>query len=358
MSIRSLFQADSHAAIRLLDTQSPDLRDIYIEIVSNLLPMKPLIPHVLCLGGSATIDQIFYVTQVPAPSAKVAAREFVITGGGVAANAAVAVQRLGGQAAYWGRVGQDAWGDQVMVMLAREGINIQYLRQLPGYRTKVSSILIDEHGERLVVSAQPQGYPDVVDWLPLKRVAEFHAVLADTRWVGGAQAILDAAAQQGLPSVLDGDSGDVSVVRQLVQRATHPVLSEATLARLAGLPDQSVLTIEQLETGLRRAMGGRNQICGVTLGNRGVVWVEQNTLHQLHAPKIKAVDTLAAGDTWHGALALALARGDTTAQAMRFATLVAACKCTRMGGRQGIPNADELREFVANLGSPEWQLVD
>ncbi len=298
-------------------------------------------PHIICLGGSATIDQIFYVDRVPAPSAKISANEFVITGGGVAANAAVAIQRLGGMAAYWGRVGQDSWGDQVLVMLAKEGVNIQYLRQLAGYRTKVSTVLIDATGERLVVSAQPQGYPDVIDWLPLDKVSEADAVCVDTRWIGGAEAILDKASQHGLPSVLDGDSGDATVVLNLMHAATHPVLSEPMLAKLSG----QMLEASNVGTALQSCFGGRNSIVGVTLGGKGTYWFDGTAVHHAPSPKVVVVDTLAAGDTWHGALALALAQGQPNAQAIDFASRAAALKCTKRGGRLGIPTLEQLRAF-------------
>jgi len=298
-------------------------------------------PHILCLGGSATIDQIFYVDSVPVPSAKISATEFVITGGGVAANAAVAIQRLGGMATYWGRVGQDSWGDQVLVMLAKEGVNIQYLRQLAGYRTKVSTVLIDKVGERLVVSAQPQGYPDVIDWLPLDKVSESDAVCVDTRWIGGAQAILDKAYQHALPAVLDGDSGDAAVVKRLSHAATHPVLSEPMLATL------SASTIDNTNVGhaLQSIFGGRNVIVGVTLGGKGTYWFDGKTVHHAAAPKVTVVDTLAAGDTWHGALALALAEDRPLEAAIDFANRAAALKCTRRGGRLGIPTQEQLDDF-------------
>ena len=127
------------------------------------------IPCVICVGGSATIDHIFLVDEVKLPSAKITARDFVETGGGMGANAAVAVQRLGGRAIYWGRVGDDQTGDEVLWLLTHEGIDVSDVRRLAGFRTKIASILIDSRGERLAVSAQPQGYPPDASWLPIDR---------------------------------------------------------------------------------------------------------------------------------------------------------------------------------------------
>jgi len=299
--------------------------------------MKAVQPAcVICVGGSATIDQIFLVDEVKLPSAKLPAREFVETGGGMGANAAVAVARLGGRAVYWGRVGEDEPGAQVISLLAHEGVDVSGLIRLPGYRTKIASILIDARGERLVVSSQPQGYPADASWLPLDRLDEAQAVLADTRWPTGARALFDAAQARGLPSVFDGDAGEADVVAETGQLATHPFYSEPMLASF-GLGEPA--------TALPRIFGGRNQVCGVTLGAAGVMWFDGQQLHRSPSPRVNAIDTLAAGDTWHGALALALAEGQALESAIAFASAAAALKCTRFGGRAGIPTRAELEAW-------------
>ncbi len=295
---------------------------------------------VICVGGSATIDQIFLVDEVKLPSAKLPALDFVETGGGMGANAAVAVQRLGGQAVYWGRVGADEPGSQVIAMLAHEGVDVSGLRQLEGFRTKIATILIDARGERLVVSSQPQGYPPDASWLPLARLHQAQAVLADTRWPAGAATLFDAAAALGLPSVFDGDAGDPAVVARTARLATHPFFSEPMLESFGlGAPD----------TALQRIFGGRNRVCGVTLGAAGVMWFDGMQIHTAPARRVAAVDTLAAGDTWHGAFALALAEGMDLSAAVAFATDAAALKCTRFGGRAGIPRRAELEAWRREL---------
>jgi sulfofructose kinase len=296
------------------------------------------IPCVICVGGSATIDHIFLVDEVKLPSAKITARDFVETGGGMGANAAVAVQRLGGRAIYWGRVGDDQTGDEVLWLLTHEGIDVSDVRRLAGFRTKIASILIDSRGERLAVSAQPQGYPPDASWLPVDRVAEADAVLADTRWPNGAQRLFEAAAQANLPSVFDGDGGEPAQVAATARQCTHPFFSQPMLASFGyGSPEQA----------LPRVFGGRNVVSGVTLGATGVMWFDGDRLHTMASPRVKAVDTLAAGDTWHGAMALALAEGRSTDAAIEFASAAAALKCTRFGGRASIPRRDEFERWWA-----------
>ncbi|MEP6607554.1 MAG: PfkB family carbohydrate kinase [Burkholderiaceae bacterium] len=297
-------------------------------------------PCVICVGGSATIDQIFLVAEVKLPSVKITATDFVETGGGMGANAAVAVQRLGGQAIYWGRVGDDETGDQVIALLKHEGIDVSTVRRLAGFRTKIATILIDAQGERLVVSVQPQGYPPDASWLPTDRVADADAVLADTRWPVGAQHLFDAAAAAGKPSVFDGDAGDAQQVRTTAALATHPFLSQSMLQSLGlGEPRQA----------LPRLFSGRNVVCGVTLGAAGVMWFDGKAVQSAPAPKVAAVDTLAAGDTWHGAFALGLAERRGLSSAIEFATAVAAMKCTRFGGRAGIPRREAFEQWRAGL---------
>ena len=293
-------------------------------------------PCLICVGGSATIDHIFLVDEVKLPSAKITARNFIETGGGMGANAAVAVQRLGGRAVYWGRVGDDQTGDEVLGLLRHEGIDVSDVRRLAGFRTKIASILIDARGERLAVSAQPQGYPPDASWLPVDRVAEAHAVLADTRWPTGAQRLFEAAAEFGKPSVFDGDGGDPEQVMRTAQQATHPFYSQPMLASIgAGGPADA----------LPRVFGGNNAVAGVTLGAAGVMWFDGKRVHSRAAPAIRAVDTLAAGDTWHGAFALALAEERALEDAVEFASAVAALKCTRFGGRASIPHRAEFEAW-------------
>jgi sulfofructose kinase len=295
-------------------------------------------PLVICVGGSATIDQIFLVDEVKLPSAKIPAVDFVETGGGMGANAAVAVQRLGGRAVYWGRVGADETGDQVIALLAHEGVDVASMQKLAGFRTKIATILIDRRGERLVVSSQPQGYPPDPTWLPLERVRDADAVLADTRWPAGAASLFDAAHGLGKPSVLDGDAGDPQQVQATAMRATHPFYSETMLSSFGYGPP---------EVALPRVFGGRNVACGVTLGGHGVRWFDGRDQHVAPAPRVDVVDTLAAGDTWHGAFALALAERRALPDAIGFATAAAALKCTHFGGRAGIPTRAEFERWMA-----------
>ena len=94
-------------------------------------------------------------------------------------------------------------------------------------------------------------------------------------------------------------------------------------------------------------------MAAVTRGSEGVAWIEAAAPGEvLHCPAfaIDTVDTLAAGDIFHGAYALALAEGQRTGEAMRFAAAAAAIKCSRPGGRSGAPSRSEVEVFLADRG--------
>ena len=287
----------------------------------------------------AALDAIYRVPAIPATPTKVLATGFTECGGGMAASASVAIARLGGEACYWGRVGNDALGNRILQQLAAEGVNIAGARRISNCVSPSAAILVADDGERLVcVYDDPQLDPDA-SWLPLEQVASCDAVLVDVRWPEGAAALLDAARELSIPAVFDGDVGPPSELVDLACRATHAIFSEPGLAKATGAstPGEGLAL-------LSRSVPG---IVGVTLGAEGFLWREANRERRVPAPRIVAVDTLAAGDVWHGAFTLALAEGLDVAAAGGFANAAAAIKCSRAGGRLGAPTRAEVEALLA-----------
>jgi len=295
-------------------------------------------PRLLVLGHAAH-DFVYRVPAIPARPVKVLATGFSECGGGMAANAAVAIARLGGHATYWGRVADDRLGARILDDLAAEGVDVATVRKVPGCRSPVSSILVDESGDRLICSyADPALDPDP-GWLPLDRVASYDAVLADVRWPAGSAALLAAARAAGRPALLDADVARPEVLETLSVAATHLLYSEVGLAAMR----------PGLEPGaaLRDVRRPAHTLVGVTLGEAGFLWLDAAGENRVPAPRIEAVDTLAAGDVWHGAFALAIAEHRHVAAAAEFANAAAALKCLKPGGRSGAPTRAELERWLA-----------
>jgi sulfofructose kinase len=141
--------------------------------------------------------------------------------------------------------------------------------------------------------------------------------------------------------VIDADTAEPAILQALAGEAEYAVFSESGLACFAGEGD--------IEGGLRRALAQGARFAAVTQGERGVYWIESGQpggLRHLPAFAVTVVDTLAAGDVFHGAFALELARGQAPADALRFGAAAAAIKCTRPGGRGGSPSRVEVEAFL------------
>ena len=104
----------------------------------------------------------------------------------MAANAAVAIARLGGKAELWSRIGDDAAGGAIRAGLKAERVDVRYVQSFEGARSSTSAIIVDDKGERLIVGQRDAGMPCGTSWLPLERVKEADAVLGDLRWLEGA----------------------------------------------------------------------------------------------------------------------------------------------------------------------------
>jgi sulfofructose kinase len=294
--------------------------------------------RVICLG-IVVLDHVHEVEAVPAAPTKVTATGYRETGGGIAATAAVAIAALGGEAAYWGRVGDDAAGSTLQAQLRRLGVDVTGLRRIAGAATPVAAAIVDREGERLLVVFPGRALDPDPSWLPLDEVAGAGAVMVDMRWREGAEALVAAARRHGVPSVLDAEIGEPAALAALVPAVDHAVFSERGLAQYAG-------TVSN-EDGLRRAHAHGARHVAVTLGAAGSLWLgEDGALRRVPALPVAARDTTGAGDVFHGAFALALAEGRDVAAAARFASAAAALKCRNGRGWDGMASRAEVDRLL------------
>ena len=294
--------------------------------------------RVICLGLSA-LDQVWRVPDFFAGhSQKIKAMEYATMGGGMAATAAVTVARLGAIAAFWGRGGDDAAGREMSTALAAQGVDVDQFRLFPDGQSSVSGILVDGRGERQIVNFRGQ-FPEPADWLPLGEIKTASAVLADPRWLSGAVALFGAARANAVPTILDADVADADVFEKLLPLTDHAIFSEPALSGFAGASDDQALA---------RVAGFGCRVAAVTRGANGVSWLANDVRHHQPAFAVEAIDTTGAGDVFHGAYALAIGARLDVNDAMSFAAAAAALKCTRPGGRTGIPSLQDCLAFQRN----------
>jgi sulfofructose kinase len=291
----------------------------------------------LCVGHSA-LDTIYRLPAIPKTPTKVLATACMVAGGGMAANASVAASRLGANVSYCGRVGNDAAGATILAQLAAEGVDVTMIRRIANCQSPKATILIDDNGERLVCIYNDPALDPSSSWLPPDSIRSFDVVLTDVRWPEGAAHVLDVARAAGIPTIFDGDVGPMDALRDLSARSDYAIFSAPGLALSSGAAEPG--------EGLRRMQPQVHGIVGVTLGADGLLWREGSRELRAVAPRVSAIDTLAAGDVFHGAFALAIGEGRTVLDAARFANAAAALKCTRFGGRLGAPTRMEVEAFL------------
>jgi sulfofructose kinase len=293
-------------------------------------------PKVIAVG-LAVMDKIFTVDEMPSAPIKVFANSYAEIGGGPAATGSVTVARLGGAVHLWTRVGDDEIGRRIVEELRGWGVT-PIVRLQQGIASNVSGVIIDRNGERMIISFTDPGLDPDPSWLPLDELCA-DAVLADVRWPDGSLLALRRARELGIPTILDADLAPADVLDALLPEADFAIFSEPAIGRYAGTADP----VSALDCCQDRCGG----IVGVTIGAGGFLWWEGNQARREAGFDVPVVDTLGAGDVFHGAFALAVAEGQETAEAAAFANAASALKCMCPGGRAGIPTRCEVEALLA-----------
>jgi sulfofructose kinase len=293
--------------------------------------------RIVCVGV-VVHDEVYRVDTLPAAGIKIAANAFEQRFGGPAATGAVAIAGLGGRAAFWGRVGDDAPGDAALAALKRHRVDCAGVSVVAGGQTRRAVVLVDSRGERCIV-AYRKGLPDDARLLSDDTLDGVAVVLVDSRWPEGALAILARARARGIPTVVDADGGPRADAEHLVRAADHVIFSAEGLRDLAGRG--------ALEQQLRAAAAPSAKVVAVTRGAEGSLWLVDGTITAVPAFRVAVADSTGCGDVFHGAYALAIGEGMAPLAAARFASAAAAIKAERGRGWEGMPDRAALARLLA-----------
>jgi sulfofructose kinase len=294
---------------------------------------------VACVG-LAVLDVVFAVNVPPTRGQKTFAESMSVIGGGPAANAAATVSRLNGDARFIGRLGDDSVGRLILDDFTAWGVDASRVRQIPSTSSPISTITVEPDGERTIVNYSDPRLFAADDRVTAEDVAGADAVLGDLLWPVGALSGMDLARNLGVPGILDFDHARPVAIDHALTAPTHVVFSAPALAATSGVDDPA--------SGLMAIRRRTESWIAVTLGGAGVVWLgDDDEICTAPAFDVEVADTLGAGDVFHGAFALALAERRPIEDAIRRASATAALKCTRFGGRSGIPSAEEVNGFLS-----------
>jgi ribokinase len=299
--------------------------------------------------GSFNMDLVVRLPAIPRPGETLLGGVFATYPGGKGSNQAVAAARLGGEVTMIGRVGADAFGDQLLSMARSEGIDTRFVSIDPNEATGVALIEVDAQGQNSIAVASGANFTltaaDVasafahlerVDLLvmPLETPIDTIVTAAELARKAGARVVLNPAPAQHLSP-------------ELLKNVDVLIPNEHEAAFMAGIEIRSSQDAHQAAAHLLRS-GPRSVI--VTMGSHGALIAEaaqpENVYTQTSAFSVKAVDTTAAGDAFVGGLAVGLGEGLSLTDAARLASAAAAISVTRAGAQPSLPTRAEVEEFL------------
>jgi ribokinase len=301
-------------------------------------------PLRLLVLGSANVDLCMNLAELPKPGETLGDGTFRQAHGGKGANAAVGAAQAGGNVALIGCVGRDAYGDSLLEGLRLKKVSTDFVERHPTAATGVAFIFIDSHAQNMIGVAA--GANDEVPPVRVEALrTEFRqaAVILVQNEVPEATVtrLLEIALEDNL-RVLYNCAPARKIAPRLLAAVEWLILNETEAAFISGRPVTSRSDAESAARELLRS-GARNVL--ITLGADGVCVAREDEVFHIPAFKVKAIDTVAAGDIFCGALAVACAEGRELAEAIRFASAAAAISVTRAGAQGSAPARDEIEAF-------------
>lgn len=294
--------------------------------------------------GSSNTDFSLSVESLPKNGQTVMGSDFIIAAGGKGANQAVQVARLGLEAVFVARIGRDHFGDKTVADLKKTGVNIRYIARDRERPSGAAMILVDKKGNnQIAVAPNSNGYLSVADVNIAKDIIKRSGVLLAQLEVplSPVERAIDIARNAGVTIILNPapfrklDGGFLRKIDVLTPNETE---AEAlTGAAVKGVNSAARAGRILLKRGVKSVI--------ITLGSLGSVIIDSHGVTHLSAPKMKAVDTTAAGDSFCGALAVSIAEGKSLIEAADFANYCAAISVTRPGAQPSLPTRKEITAF-------------
>lgn len=295
--------------------------------------------------GSSNTDMIIRVPRIPRAGETLLGGEFLTAAGGKGANQAVGAARAGGKVAFIARVGRDAFGDQAIAGLLRDGIDVSRVFRDKLTPSGVALIFVAQDGENSIAvagGANAKLSPsDVKKAAGVIRSAGLLVAQLETP-LATVTAAVELAVKAGVPVILNPAPAR-PLPNSLLERISILTPNETEAELLTGIKVTDAAAAAKACSKLRsRGVG----IVILTLGERGAFLADANGRRLVPGFKVKTVDSTAAGDIFNGALSVALAEGKAVFDAVRFANAAAALSVTRLGAQPSAPSRADIEKFI------------
>ena len=300
--------------------------------------------------GSLNMDFVVTVEHLPVPGETVLGRDFQMIPGGKGANQACAAGKLSAgrvSTRMIGRVGYDLFADHLKASLAAAGVDVSGVHATKSQPTGVALIWVDKAGQNSIVVAgganQALAKSDVGAMRGLMRGAGYVLFQLESP-LSTVEAALRAAREEGAKTILDpAPAQPLSDAMLREVDILTPNESEACI--LLDRPAERVDATQAAELAAELLRKGPRAVV-LKLGDAGCYYADAERTHHSPAFPVEAKDATAAGDTFNGALAVALAEGRPVPEALTFANAAAALSATRLGAQASIPSRQEVDEFL------------
>ncbi|MFK8051798.1 MAG: ribokinase [Woeseiaceae bacterium] len=296
----------------------------------------------IVVAGSINIDYVLRTPTLPGAGETISGSDFLVVGGGKGANQAVACARLGADTALLGFVGSDAAGRDCLIRLAAENLDKDSLMTAKDKTTGSALIFVAENGENCIgISAGANTMLDasvIESKAPLISQADFLLLQLETP-LDGIVAAAKLAKQQGTQVILNPAPAQ-SLPDDLLANVDILTPNQTEAAELSGMP---CMTRDEAAAASNWLIDNGPTTVIITLGEQGALVNDGDTITMVNAPTVDVIDTVAAGDTFNGALAVALSEGQPLIEAARFATRAASLAVTKAGAQPAIPYRRDLR---------------
>ncbi|HSD28980.1 MAG TPA: ribokinase [Vicinamibacteria bacterium] len=296
--------------------------------------------------GSSNIDLVMKMARLPRVGETVTDATFVQAFGGKGANQAVGAARAGGEVAFVGCVGDDAYGQQVRGSLEADGIDTRFVFTEPGVASGTALILVGGGGENYISVAPGANDRLTPAHVDRAREAIEGAAIVVTQCEIPPETIehvVALGAELGKPVLLN-----LAPARRLsdaaLSRLTLLAVNETEAESLTGRRVASDREVQEA-AGALLAKGPRTVV--LTLGARGAYVGAEGVRSLVPGFAVEAVDTTAAGDVHGGALAVALVEGRPVLEAVRFANAAAALSVTRLGAQPSAPRRSDIETLLS-----------
>lgn len=294
--------------------------------------------------GSSNTDMVVRSPHIPVPGETVLGGKFFMNPGGKGANQAVAAARLGGEVTFLTKIGKDLFGTQAVKGFEKEGINTRYIAVSESEPSGVASIVVGDTAENSIVVAPGANY-DLnkadID-LALTAFIQTQIVLVQLEIpIEIVEYVIEMGKRLNKKVILNPAPAQKLSDNSLASLfAVTPNESEAELLTGVKVSDEKSAS---KAAGILTSKGIENVI--ITMGSKGAYLYSESVKKMIPGYKVNAVDTTAAGDTFNGALAVALLEGIEMEEAIVFANKAAAIAVTRPGAQSGIPFLADVNSF-------------